>query len=55
VDEFALSGVYVAVSLSVPAGSDPAGIEMAVLPPSRTAGADVKLPLLSVTVPLGVP
>jgi hypothetical protein len=41
VDELALSGVYVAVSVSVPPASDPAGIEMPAPPPFRAVAAEV--------------
>jgi hypothetical protein len=41
VDELALSGVYVAVTVSVPLARDPAGIKMLALPPARTVAAEV--------------
>jgi hypothetical protein len=38
----------------VPLASDPAGMLIVAMPPLRVAAADVKLPLLSITEPVGV-
>ena len=54
VDELAESGVYVAVSVSVLAASDPAGTVIMALPLTRIVAAEVYVPLLRVTDPVGV-
>jgi hypothetical protein len=54
VDELLESGVYVAVSVSVPVASDPAGMVMVAVPALSVTADDVYPPPESVTEPVGV-
>src|SRR5579863_3780299 len=47
--------VYAAASVSVPVASEPAGITICTLPPTRVTAPELYVPLESVTVPVGVP
>jgi hypothetical protein len=53
--ELALSGVYLAVSVSEPAASDPAGTVMVAEPELSVVVDEVKLPLERTIEPVGVP
>jgi hypothetical protein len=53
-EELPLSGVYIALSVSVPGASDPAGTSMVTLPPASAAAPELYAPLVSVTEPVAV-
>jgi hypothetical protein len=53
--ELALSGVYLAVSVSEPTASDPAGTVMVAEPELSVVGDEIKLPLERTIEPVGVP
>src|ERR1035437_7042892 len=53
--ELALSGVYLAISVSEPAASDPAGTVMVAEPELSVVVDEVKLPLERTIEPVGVP
>jgi hypothetical protein len=48
-----LSGMYVTISVSLPNASEPAGIVIVALPAFKVTAVEVKLPLVSVTAPVG--
>jgi hypothetical protein len=52
--ELALSGVYLAVNVSEPAASDPAGMAMAAEPELSGVAAEAYAPLERTTEPVGV-
>jgi hypothetical protein len=54
-DELPVSGVYIAVRVSLPGGSEPAGMSIVTLPPMSIATSERYTPDVSVTDPVTLP